>query len=100
MRPTIDHIKEAIKQEAVKHGLLQETVQCDIDPAIEIPGRPKTFSHTVQCKCGFLYTMITQHSARTAPGSAQFHQALNQEMTEHGVTAAAEAIYQLHEPTN
>ncbi len=96
MRPSIEQIAEAIKNEAAQHGLLQETLKIDIPPAIAIPGRRQSFRHSVNCKCGYQYELITQHPASTQAGGIEFHQALFEEAQQHAVTSCAAMIYEWH----
>ena len=96
MRPSIEQIAEAIKNETDRHGLLKETVKIDIPTAFAIPGSLQTFRHTINCKCGYQYELTTQHSASRQAGSVEFYQALFEEAQQHAVTSCAAMIYELH----
>lgn len=98
MRPTIENIAEAIKQEGTRHGLVEGSLRVDITPAIEVPGRNMGFEHEIDFRCGYRFLLRTQHSGKTQAGGIEFHQCLAVEMSEHGVTACATMIHELHEP--
>jgi hypothetical protein len=98
MRPTVEQICEAITKEAARHGLMQESVCVDIPSAIEIPGRPRSYDHIIDCRCGHKYELRTQHSGTTQAGRVEFHQALQVKVLEHAVISCAAMIYELHRP--